>query len=137
MRRSLRLRRRACWEPTDWRSSASSTSSRWISVWPARPAMIAASFSALASWAPVIPVVLRATSVRSRSSASGLPSAGERRVASRPSRAGGEDDHRPLLLLEAVELHQQLVQRLLALGGAAVAAAGAVAADRVELVDED
>ena len=34
MRRSLSLRRRACWEPTDWRSSASSSSSRSISVLP-------------------------------------------------------------------------------------------------------
>ena len=51
---------------------------------------------------------------------------------------GGDHDHRPRVLLEPVELDQELVQRLLALAGAAVAAAGAAsAADRVELVDED
>ena len=51
---------------------------------------------------------------------------------------GGDHDHRPGVPLEAVELDQQLVQRLLALAGAAVAAAAAAgAADRVELVDED
>ncbi len=51
---------------------------------------------------------------------------------------GGDHDYRAAVLLEAVELDQQLVQRLLALGRAAVAAAGgAGAADRVELVDED
>ena len=87
-----------------------------------------------------------------------------RRIASRPSRSGGGDqdlaveaarpqqrlvelvdvvgggdhDHRPGVALEPVELDQQLVQRLLALAGAAVAAAAAAgAADRVELVDED
>src|SRR5690349_11450149 len=51
--------------------------------------MIAPSFSALASWAPVIPVVLRADSRRSRSSPSDLPFAWERRIASRPLRSGG------------------------------------------------
>ena len=164
IRRSSAFRRRACWAPTDWRRSASSRSSRAIASRPARPAMIAPSLSALASWAPVIPVVLRATSRRSRSGPSGLPLAWARRIASRPSRSGGRDqdlaveaaraqqrlvelvdvvgggdhDHRPLLLLEAVELDQELVERLLALAGAAVAAAaGAGAADRVELVDED
>ena len=51
---------------------------------------------------------------------------------------GGDHDHHPRVFLEAVELDQQLVQRLLALAGAAVAAAAAAgAADRVELVDED
>src|SRR5215203_3090788 len=57
---------------------------------PARPAMIAPSLRELASWAPVIPVVLRATSPRSRSGASGLFLAWLRRIASRPARSGGE-----------------------------------------------
>ena len=51
---------------------------------------------------------------------------------------GGDHDHRSLRALESVELDQELVERLLALAGAAVAAATAArAADRVELVDED
>ena len=126
--------------------------------------MIAASLSALASWAPVIPVVLRATSVRSRSAAERLAlgvgaqdrlaavAVGRRdqHLAVEAARAqqrlvelvdvvgGGDHDHRARVALEAVELDQQLVERLLALAGAAVAAAAAArAADRVELVDED
>jgi hypothetical protein len=51
---------------------------------------------------------------------------------------GGDHDHGPLRPLEAVELDQQLVEGLLALAGAAVAAAiAARPSDRVELVDED
>ena len=51
---------------------------------------------------------------------------------------GGDHDHRAGIALEAVELDQQLVERLLALAGAAIAtAATARSPDRVELVDED
>ena len=47
----------------------------------------------------------------------------------------GDDDH-ARGALEAVHLHQQLVQRLLALVVAAAQARAALAADRVDLVDE-
>ncbi len=43
----------------------------------------------------------------------------------------------PLVLLEAVHLHEELVQRLLALVVSAAEARAAVAADGVDLVDED
>ena len=48
---------------------------------------------------------------------------------------GDEDD--ALVRLEAVHLDEQLVQRLLALVVAAAEAGAAMAADRVDLVDED
>ena len=48
---------------------------------------------------------------------------------------GREEDH-ALLLVEAVHLHQQLVERLLALVVAAAEPGTAVTADRVDLVDE-
>ncbi len=48
----------------------------------------------------------------------------------------GDDDH-ALAALEAVHLDQQLVQGLLALVVAAAQAGAAMAADRVDLVDED
>ena len=47
-----------------------------------------------------------------------------------------EEDH-PLLLVEPVHLHQQLVERLLALVVPAAEPGAAVPADRVDLVDED
>ncbi len=50
---------------------------------------------------------------------------------------GGGDDDDALVALEAVHLHQQLVQRLLALVVTAAQARAAMAADRVDLVDED
>ena len=49
---------------------------------------------------------------------------------------GGDQDH-ALVGLEAVHLHQQLVQGLLALVVAAAQAGTAMAADRVDFVDED
>lgn len=50
---------------------------------------------------------------------------------------GRGDDDDALVRLEAVHLHQELVQRLLALVIAAAEAGAAMAADRVDLVDED
>ena len=50
---------------------------------------------------------------------------------------GGGDDDDALVALEAVHLHQQLVEGLLALVVAAAEAGTAVAADRVDLVDEN
>ena len=50
---------------------------------------------------------------------------------------GGGDDHYRLVRLEAVHLHQDLVQRLLALVVAAPQAGAALAAHGVDLVDED
>ena len=50
---------------------------------------------------------------------------------------GGRDQDDALALAEAVHLDQQLVQRLLALVVAAAEAGAALAADRVDLVDED
>jgi hypothetical protein len=49
---------------------------------------------------------------------------------------GGRDDDDARVALEAVHLHQQLVQGLLALVVAAAEARAALAADRVDLVDE-
>ena len=50
---------------------------------------------------------------------------------------GGGDDDDALVALEAVHLHQQLVQGLLALVVTAAQARAAVAADGVDFVDED
>ena len=50
---------------------------------------------------------------------------------------GGGDEDDALVGLEAVHLHQQLVERLLALVVTAAQAGAAVAADGVDLVDED
>jgi hypothetical protein len=49
---------------------------------------------------------------------------------------GGDDDH-AVVGLEAVHLHQQLVEGLLALVVTAAQTGAAMAADRVDLVDED
>ena len=50
---------------------------------------------------------------------------------------GGSDQDHPLVALEAVHLDQHLVEGLLALVVAAAEAGAAMAADRVDLVDED
>ena len=50
---------------------------------------------------------------------------------------GGSDEDHGLVLLEAVHLHQQLVERLLALVVPAAQARAALAAHRIDLVDED
>jgi hypothetical protein len=64
------------------------------------------------------------------------PGAQQRRVEDLGPVGGGEQ-HQPGARIEAVELDQQLVQRLLLLVVAAVAARAACAPERVELVDED
>jgi hypothetical protein len=64
------------------------------------------------------------------------PGAQQRRVEHVRAVGGGDDDD-ALVALEAVHLDQQLVQRLLALVIAAAQAGAAMAADRVDLVDED
>jgi len=64
------------------------------------------------------------------------PRAQERRIEDvRPVRGRDQDD--VVLHLEPVHLHQQLVQRLLALVIAAAHARPAMATDRIDLVDED
>ena len=100
--------------------------------------------------APVRPEVWRASSARSTSAASGLPRVCTRRIASRPARSGGADVHLPVEAAgakqrrvevlepvrrahdddlvapaEAVELDEQLVQRLVLLAVEAAARAGA------------
>src|SRR4029077_20421716 len=51
---------------------------------------------------------------------------------------GGDDDHRARVALESVELDQQLIERLLALTRATIAASTtARSTDGIELVDED
>ena len=125
-----------------------------------RPAAIAASLQMFARSAPVSPAVWRATDSRSTSSPSGLPRVCTSRIAARPFRSGGwmriwrskrpgpqqrrveilqavrraHHDHL-VARAEAVELDEQLVQRLVLLAVEGVAAARL--ADGVELVDED
>ena len=120
---------------------------------------MAASLQRLARSAPVRPAVWRATAPRSTSGPSGLPRVCTWRIASRPaSRArrrgtcgrsgpvggardrdprairGGDDDDL-LAVGEAVELDEELVQRLVVLAVEAPSRSGA--SQRVELVDED
>ena len=105
------------------------------------------------------PAVCRAIAPRSTSEASGLPRVWTPRIASRPATSGGGDEHLPVEAaraqergveileavrrrhddhlvagVEAVELDEELVQRLVVLAVEAAAAAGR--ADGVELVDE-
>src|SRR4029079_13882841 len=60
----------------------------------------------------------------------------ERRVEDVRAVGGGDDDH-VRVRIEAVHLDQDLVEGLLALVVAATEAGAALAADRVDLVDED
>ena len=60
----------------------------------------------------------------------------QRRVEDVGTVGGGDEDH-ALVLLEAVHLDEQLIERLLALVVAAAQAGTALTADRVDLVDED
>ena len=126
---------------------------------PRRAASSAASFMTFARSAPAMPCVRRATTSRSASAASGLPAAWIARIARRarqvrrvdvhvtveapgphergiervgPVRRRDHDD--PGALAEAVELDEDLVERLVAL---AVVLAAAHGADGVDLVDED
>ena len=64
------------------------------------------------------------------------PGPQERRVEDVGPVGGGDDDH-VRVRVEAVHLDQDLVERLLALVVAATQAGAALAADRVDLVDED
>ena len=160
----MALRRRACWEPTDWRSSASSRSSRRGRVAAGaagddrrlveRVGELGAGHPGrLAGDVGEVEVVGQrlalGVAAEDRLAAVAV-GRGDQHLAVEAARAqqrlvelvdvvgGGDHDHRAGVALEAVELDQQLVQRLLALAGAAVAAAAAAgAADRVELVDED
>src|SRR6185503_17053893 len=49
---------------------------------------------------------------------------------------GGDQDH-AVVRFEAIHLHQQLIQRLLALIGSAAKTCAAVASNRVNLIDKD
>ena len=124
-----------------------------------RPAKIAASLQMLARSAPLRPLVWRAIRSRSTSSREWLgggvhvedrppalevgrrdedlaveaPGAQQRRVELLEHVRGG-DHHHVVAVAEAVELHQQLVERLVLLARDVLAAGGA---HRVELVDED
>src|SRR6185436_4233861 len=79
-----------------------------------------------------------ALEVRARDDDPPVEAAGalERRVQHVRAVGGGDEDH-ALVGLEAVHLHQQLVEGLLALVVTAAQAGAAVAADGVDLVDED
>ena len=142
------------------RSIAPSKSSCRMYCWSLRAAKIAASFAMFARSAPVSPAVRRASMARSTSAPSGFERVWTRRISSRPCRSGGETFtwrskrpgrssagsrswsrlEAPMITTssraaEAVELDEELVQRLVVL--AVVGAARAGAADGVELVDED
>ena len=140
-----------------------SSSSIWpISFLPVRAASRAASLTRLERSAPVKPGVWPASASTLISLASGLPRVWTSRIFARPLRSGPVDgdlaveaagaqeggiedvgpvggrDHDDVVLgLEAVHLHQELVERLLALVVAAAEAGAAMAADRVDLVHED
>ena len=136
-----------------WKSRVTTVSRRW------RPAKIAASLQMFARSAPLRPLVCRAISSRFTSAASGLSRgvdvedraaalqvgrghedlaveaarAQQRRVELLEHVGGGDHDH-VVALAEPVELHQELVERLVLLARDVLAAGGA---HRVELVDED
>ena len=127
-----------------------------------RAASRAASLTRLARSAPEKPGVPRAMTLASTSGASGTLRMWTLRIFSRPCTSGlrhddlavetagtqqrrvehvgtvgGRDQDHALIGLEAVHLDQQLVERLLALVIAAAEAGAAMAADRVDFVDED
>ena len=146
--------------PAITRSIAPSKSSIRIVVRSWRPAKIAASLQRLARSAPVRPEVWRAIWDSSTSSASGLPRVCTPQDRLAAVQVGRRDEHLAVeaagteqrgvevlepvrgahhdhlrRLVEAVELDEQLVQRLVVLAVEAAARAGR--ADGVELVDED
>ena len=122
---------------------------------------MAASLRRFSRSAPAKPAVPRAMLLRSTSSPSGLPRAWTFRISSRPflgaslssprrrGRAGAQQrvienvgavgrrhDDDALVIRKAVHLDEQLVERLLALVVTAAETAAALAADRVDLIDE-
>ena len=160
---SFSLIRRECrCGPAITRSIASSRESLLISLPLLRAVSSAASLSTLARSAPVKPGVRRATEIRSMSGDIGLPrectsqdlvaavevggvdldlaveaaGAQQRRVEHVGPVGGGDEDH-AAADVEAVHLDQELVEGLLALVVTAAHAGAAVAADGVDLVDED
>ena len=144
--------------PATTRSSAAWKSVVWTTLRWARPAKIAASLQMLARSAPVRPLVWRATTSRSMSAASGLfarvhledllaalevgrrhedlaveaPGPQQRGI-ELVEQVGRRDHHQLVAAAEAVQLHQQLVERLVLLARDVVAARGA---HGVQLVDE-
>ena len=144
------------------RSRAASKSSECTTFSPRRTANSAASFTRFERSAPDIPGVPRATTLTSTSGEIFLSRKCTVRIATRSSwvgsgtmimpveaaRAeqrgvedvgpvGGRHHHDALGGLEAVHLREHLVERLLALVVAAAEARAALAADGVDLVDED
>ena len=148
--------------PISTLSLAYSKSAMVTSRLPTRAARSAASLIRLARSAPEKPGVPRASTRGSTSGASGTLRIWTFRIFSRPPTSGfgtttwrskrpgrssagsstsgtvggGDQDH-AFVGLEAVHLDQQLVERLLALVVAAAEAGAAMAADRVDFVDED
>ena len=148
--------------PPTTRSTDSSSAALVITVPCSRAVSRAASLMTLARSAPDMPTVRLARDRKSTSGANGLPLECTARIACRPFRSGaptgicrsnrpgtqqrrvedvgpvgGGDQDDAALGLEAVHLHQQLVQRLFALVVTAAHAGAAVPADGVDLVDED
>ena len=148
--------------PAITRSIASSRARLSIRAAPERAVSRAASLRTLARSAPVKPGVRRATAWRSTPGAIGLPRACTLRISWRPRRSGRRDLDLPVEAaraqergvedvgpvgrgdqddaagdVEAVHLDQQLVQGLLALVMPAAQPRSAMAADGIDLVDED
>src|SRR5208337_4277653 len=121
--------------PAMTRSMASSSASIVICLPLDRAVSNAPSLITLARSAPVNPGVRRAMMSRSASGAMGLPGAEQRRVEDVGS-VGGRDHDDAALGVEAVQLDQHLVQRLLALVMATAEAGAAVPTHGVDLVDE-
>src|SRR5437764_1212817 len=147
--------------PMSTRSRASSKSFWWISCSPRRTANRAASFTRLARSAPLIPGVPRAdvevdvgrdalvlaVDLEDLEALFGLGKgdddraveaarAQERRIED-VGAVRGRHHHDALGGLEAVHLREHLIERLLALVVSAAETGAALAADRVDLVDED
>ena len=140
-------------------ASKSRISTNWL---PRRTACSAASFTRLARSAPLMPGVPRATSVEVDVGAHPLvpavdlqdrqalfevgerdddlavePAGAQQRRVEDVGAVGRRHDDDALGGVEAVHLREHLVERLLALVVAAAETGAALAADRVDLVDED